>query len=80
MSHPEYSGSRKTPLADLGADVIEQIGGLMERRHIADSPEQKSFERSQAVWSKKLQSEVEAIRASESLTEEDYSIRINLRD
>jgi hypothetical protein len=64
----------------LSSDVIAQIGSALERRHVPDSPEHASFERSQAEWSARLQPEIEAIRASECLTEEDYSIRINLRD
>jgi len=80
MAHPEQSGSDKTPLDKLSSDVIAQIGSALERRHVPGSAECKSFERSQAEWSKKLKDQVEAIRASECLTEEDYSIRINLRD
>lgn len=80
MSHPEHPGICKTPLAKLGAEVIAQIGSVLEQRHVPDSLEHESFERSQAEWSAKLQPEIEAIRASECLTEEDYSIRINLRD
>jgi hypothetical protein len=77
MANAEQPGEVKPPASKLSSEVIARIGCALGNRHVPESSEYKSYEQSRASWSDKMKSQIDAIRASERLTEADYAIRIN---
>jgi hypothetical protein len=60
--------------------TLAKIDAVLHDWNEPESEGRKLYEGSRAKWEKTLEPAVEAIKASERLTEEDFAIRINTRD
>ena len=79
-SHPEPGGVTNSLDSLLSSDALERIDEALKSREDPDSETHRSFEESRARWDEILKPQIDAIRDSEQLTQDDFAIRINTRD
>lgn len=79
-SHAKREGGRKAHSSLLSSEALQRIDDAFQDRDRRDSDANRFFEASQQRWNEILRPEIDSIRASEELTQDDFSIRINVRD
>ena len=79
-SGTEREGGRTAHDSLLSSEALRRIDEAFRERDRPDSDAHRFFEESQQRWNEILRPQIESIRASEELTQDDFSIRINVRD
>jgi DNA-binding transcriptional regulator YiaG len=79
-SQPEHGGVKTALDSVLSSEVLARIDVALNSRNRSDSDAHRLLEQSQQKWEGILRPQIEAIRSSEQLTQDDFAIRINMRD
>lgn len=79
MAHPEKDRSTEALESQAGSDALKRIEALRDLSN-PKSEVVRFLEEAQQRWDGILRPQLDAIASSERLTEDDFAIRINMRD
>jgi hypothetical protein len=80
ISEPNRGEGRGATADNLDAETMDKIVAALQNLDNTHSDEHRLFEESRQKWEDIVKPLVDAISASERLTEKDFAIRINTRD